>query len=60
MRVLKPVLEPALDNNLCIRKKVKNFLTVGFYITEHRVAGAAEGEKAHGRCDADVDTQHAR
>ena len=33
---------------------------MAFGIAEHGIAGAAEREKAHGGCDTNVDTDHAR
>jgi hypothetical protein len=29
-------------------------------VTEHRIAGTPEGEKAHGRRNAEIDTDHGR
>ena len=53
MMELKPVLEPALDNDLSVREKVKDLLAVRFCIAKHRTAGTAKREKTHRCRDAD-------
>jgi hypothetical protein len=60
MMVLKPVLEPALNNYLRIRKEFKNLLAMGFDVPKHRITGAAKGEKTHRRGNTDVYTDHTR
>ena len=60
MNILKPVLEPALDDYLGVGIEIKNFLAMGFGVAEHRIAGAAKREKAHGGRNSDIDSDHAR
>jgi hypothetical protein len=58
MMVLKPVLEPALDDDFGIGKKFKNLLAMSLDVTKHGVAGTTKREKTHGRGNADVYTEH--
>ena len=53
-------LKPSLNDDFRIRKELKDFLSVRFGVTEHRVTGTAEREETHGRSDTDIDADHAR